>query len=282
VTRYREEFDYILLDAQAGSDAIAKIAMSRDVSDEVILVTEYDPLSAAGLDRLKGLFSDDLSYERTWILVNKLLPEFATTLGEFLEVVRYLSPIPWDADVVRAYARRSLAVDFERGNDYTLAVIQTIKGLVGDDLDAEIDTWLKSRAAAVREPVNLQLRDLEREQEGLIKARARLERQRLRRRTLSTALAVYALVASGVGAYLISVSASIAGAIVAVVGVALGIAAATLVVQQAGDVNARVADVQLSRQEEVIDERLKTLQALADSEPAALIRRGREAGGGPP
>src|ERR1700734_2983203 len=51
----QNDYDYILLDAQAGSDHYAAVAMSKRVSDVVVLVAEYDPMSAAGIERLKGL-----------------------------------------------------------------------------------------------------------------------------------------------------------------------------------------------------------------------------------
>ena len=73
----RAKYDFILIDAQAGADDMGQIAMSRKVSDEVVIVSEYDPMSAAGVERLKALLRDDLTYERTWVLLNKILPEFA-------------------------------------------------------------------------------------------------------------------------------------------------------------------------------------------------------------
>ena len=53
VGAFRERYDFILLDAQAGSDKWSRNAISKDVSDEVIIVTEYDPLSSAGVERMK-------------------------------------------------------------------------------------------------------------------------------------------------------------------------------------------------------------------------------------
>jgi cellulose biosynthesis protein BcsQ len=159
----RDQYDYILVDAQAGADFYASVAMRRNVSDLVVLVAEYDPMSAAGLERLKGLFRDDLTYARTWILLNKILPEFAKNFSDFLEIARYLSPIPWDADVVRAYARRRLALDTENGNAFTLAVLQTIRSLLGDEIDAELDRWMKTRVEAIRRPIEDRYTDLERE-----------------------------------------------------------------------------------------------------------------------
>jgi cellulose biosynthesis protein BcsQ len=164
----RDSYDYILLDAQAGSDIFAQRAMSRDTSDLVALVAEYDPLSAAGIERLKGLMREDLTYVRTWILLNKVLPEFAKNFSDFLEVARYLSPIPWDAEVVRAYARRRLALDIENGNAYTLAIMQTVGTLFGDELGKDIEVWKSSRADAIRRPLNEQYEDLEKELAGII------------------------------------------------------------------------------------------------------------------
>lgn len=150
VAQVADDADYVFLDAQAGSDEYAQQAVA--LSDEVVIVTEYDPMSAAGVERLRALFGDTLGYGRSWILLNKMLPEFVTSFSEFLEVARYLSPVPWDADVVRAYARRSLAVDVENGNAHTAALMQTMRGLVGAEIGQELAAWRQQQRAAVRDP----------------------------------------------------------------------------------------------------------------------------------
>ena len=91
-----------ILDAQVGTDIYSQIAIEN--ADEIVIVSEYNPISAEGVERLKRLFSEYLQYENTWVLFNKILPEFSKSLGDFLSVVQYLSPIPWDAEVVRACA----------------------------------------------------------------------------------------------------------------------------------------------------------------------------------
>lgn len=91
------DYDYVFLDAQAGADVYSRIAMGRDLCDEVIIISEYDPLSAAGVERLKAAAAEDLDFTRTWVLINKMLPDFVDSYSDFLEVTRYLSPIPWDA-----------------------------------------------------------------------------------------------------------------------------------------------------------------------------------------
>jgi MinD-like ATPase involved in chromosome partitioning or flagellar assembly len=192
---YDERYDYIFLDAQAGSDAFAHIAMLPTISDEVVVVSEYDPLSAAGVERLKALFADALQYTRTWILLNKMLPEFVQSFSEFMEIARYLSPVPWDADVVRAYARRRLAIDVEVGNSFTLAVIQTLRSLLGEDIHDSIDDWVLSRAAVLRQPIEQQYDDAQQELKALVDARVAAGRaSRLRRAVRSgTTLFVVAL-----------------------------------------------------------------------------------------
>src|SRR5262249_30875612 len=104
VAMARPEYDVVFIDAQAGADDFAREAMDPAVSDTVVLVSEYDPVSAAGVERLKALFPVSLTFSRTWILLNKVLPEYADSFSDFLEIARYLSPIPWSAEVVRAYA----------------------------------------------------------------------------------------------------------------------------------------------------------------------------------
>ena len=184
----KESYDYIFLDAQAGSDIFAQVSMSKEVSDDVIIVSEYDPLSAAGVERLKGLFHDDLNYVRTWYLLNKMLPEFVKSFSDFLEVAKYLSPIQWDSDVVRAYARRRLALDLDKGNEYTLAIIQTMKSLFGDAISAELESWTNERAALIRQPIEDQYSDTEKRLKMLIDEKYRAQKNVEKRRLFSVAI----------------------------------------------------------------------------------------------
>lgn len=158
VDNFRSEYDYIFLDAQAGADIFAQVAV--DASDEIVIVSEYDPMSALGVDRLRYLFRKKLGEKPEWILFNKILPEFAKSLGEFLAVARYLPPIPWDADVVRAYVRRGSAIDMERGNFHTLAAIQTALSLFGKEIEEEAAQWKKKKEQVYREPSQKALADI--------------------------------------------------------------------------------------------------------------------------
>jgi len=175
VEMMKSNYDFILLDAQAGSDKYSKLAMNKNISDEVIIVSEYDPLSAAGIERLKQVVGDDLDFTRTWVLLNKMLPEFVNKFSEFLSITKYLPPIPWNAEVVRSYAKRKLALDLDKGNTFTLAVMRTVKALLGDSIEGEINSWTEKRSYALREPLEEQYINAEKELQYALYAQRKLE-----------------------------------------------------------------------------------------------------------
>ena len=181
----QDKYDYIFIDAQAGSDFFAEIAINKNISHEVIIVSEYDPLSAAGVERLKGIFRQDLTYNRTWYLLNKMIPEFIQSFSDFLEIAKYLNPIPWDSDVVKAYARRKLPLDFDNGNEFTLALIQTLKTLLGEDIAREIDEWKKQKTSVFVQPINKQYEYLK---SRMIELESIEKRNRLQKSVLLTLL----------------------------------------------------------------------------------------------
>ena len=192
----RPSYDYIFLDAQAGSDAYSRLVMNTRISDEVIIVSEYDPLSAAGVERLKQVVGDALSYQRTWILLNKMLPEFIERFSEFLSVAKYLPPIPWDAEVVRAYAKRRLALDLNKGNEFTLAIMRTLSSLLGENIEDDLISWSEGRAYELKEPLRRQMSDVMQELEFLLENRRTVEqRSKLRKLLLSYSLVMLSALA---------------------------------------------------------------------------------------
>lgn len=175
INALKSKYDFILLDAQAGSDNYSRLAMKQSISDEVIIVSEYDPLSAAGIERLKQVIGDDLDYTRTWVLLNKMLPEFVDKFSEFLSITKYLSPIPWNADVVRSYAKRKLALDLEKGNVFTLSIMRSVSALLGEQIEDDIAGWAEKRSYALKEPLEVQYADAEKELKFLLQAQQKLE-----------------------------------------------------------------------------------------------------------
>ena len=200
IAALRPKYDVILLDAQAGCDDYARLAMSSEVSDEVVLVSEYDPLSAAGVEMMKRVIGDDLSHARTWILLNKILPEFVKNFGEFMSVTKYLPPIPWDANVVRSYAQRKLALELDQGNEFTLAVLQAARRLLGSSFGESIASWVGERAFALKAPLEEQILLARKELDQLTQDRRRNVRRRRMKAIAVTGTLVY--VALGLTLYL--------------------------------------------------------------------------------
>jgi hypothetical protein len=164
-------YDFVLLDAQTGTDSYAKSAAG--LAAQCVIVSEYDPVSAQGIERLKILFSRILDPSSTWILFNKILPEFAAAIGEGLSVARYLAPIPWDADVVRAFVRRDLAIDMQRPNPYTLAISQVAYMLFPDETGEAIEKWRGSALQSATTPVKDRIRELRMAESTIEKDQAR-------------------------------------------------------------------------------------------------------------
>jgi cellulose biosynthesis protein BcsQ len=173
---HKSNYNYIIIDTQAGIESCTEKVIKN--SDIIIIVSEYDPISAEGVERFKRLFWAALAQKEVWILINKILPEFSNSFGQiskslesFWEMAKYLSPIPWDADVVRALAHRKLAVDTEKGNAYTLAIMNTISSLLGDEIKEEIAKWKQEKEDLIKEPVRTQLAAIESKIEDLEKAK---------------------------------------------------------------------------------------------------------------
>jgi len=181
------KYDFVFLDAQAGSDVISREVMKSDVSGEVIIVSEYDPMSAAGTERLKNIVGEDLEYSRTWVLLNKMLPEFVEKFEDFMVVSKYLPPIPWNVDVVKAYATRQLAIDMEFGNEYTVAIMQMLKTLLGGEVASEIVRWASGRATFLSQPFAEQYEDAKDELLMLVEYNRRMVRRSRYRKLIFTA-----------------------------------------------------------------------------------------------
>jgi MinD-like ATPase involved in chromosome partitioning or flagellar assembly/uncharacterized membrane protein len=287
IERSKENYDFIFLDAQAGADEVAHVAMSQKHTDQVVIVSEYDPLSAAGVERLKGLFREDLTFVRTWVLLNKMLPEFVKSFGDFMEVARYASPIPWDADVVRAYARRRLALDLEKGNEFTLAVVQTLRGIFADEIERDLDEWLSTRTEALREPIQTQYLDAEHELEALFLERNSIRNEaRLKRRrkfiVLQSALVVLTMVPLGfAGLKLMSGKLALLAQdnwalLTILASLILAFSSVTIfserILTQGSGANLDLREERISRQMDALHERLVKLDALKDADVSVLLR----------
>lgn len=172
IHRVSSQYDYVLLDAQAGADPAALAAATN--ADDVIIVSEYDPISAQGVKRLEQLYPNVFSSDRTWILYNKVLPDIAESLGTLLRVEKRLNPIPWDADVVRSYVSNAVAINMDVPNPFTLAIVASIETLFGRQIGDKLAEWRSATAAALRAPIVERVKMLEHDLDELERKRIEL------------------------------------------------------------------------------------------------------------
>jgi cellulose biosynthesis protein BcsQ len=277
-----ELYDYILIDAQAGSDNFARIAMNKKVSDEVVIVSEYDPMSAAGIERLKSIMREDLVYLRTWVLLNKMLPDFIKSFSDFLQVAKYLPPIPWDADVVKAYARRKLAIDLETGNEYTLAIMQTIRALLGEDIDKPLEEWSREKSSVIREPISEQYSAIENELKAIIAFKYKIEKKKERRRYLYALGGVMAITTLAMS--LIFFLPDIFGtskiftiySILALLGVVFVFISNPIFSKNDKKPESTIENARLESQQAVLEDKLKKLEILKQADFQTLVRKAKE------
>jgi cellulose biosynthesis protein BcsQ len=173
------KYDYIFLDTQAGYSNLAKVCMKKGVADEIIMVSEWDPISNNGILRLYELLKEDLNPDRTWILYNKLLPDFAKAYRAYLEHIysKELPPIPWDADVVKSYVLLKTSLDLEKGNEHTLAIIRIIERLLGDTISNDLNEWMKKKTEVIRQPIEEQYHQFESQLKENITSMSQLDRE---------------------------------------------------------------------------------------------------------
>ena len=108
-----------------------------------------------------------MHYEKRWILYNKVLPELAKKIGEVRISERILSPIPLDMEVIRAFGKRRLALDTEKGNAHTIAVMNSISSFLGDKINQDIKKWKEQKSNMIREPIINQIKNIEKEIKSL-------------------------------------------------------------------------------------------------------------------
>lgn len=174
----RGKYNYIFLDSQAGTDFFAQAAI--DVSDEIIIVSEYDPPSIKGIERLKHLFYSSLQDKKVWVLFNKILPEFTSKFSDFFEISNHLPPIPWDAEVVKEFAKGKILADSDEIYAHTLAISRILKSLFDYELEEEIEQFLSGKEAKIKNPINDELEYVEKELETAQVSKQYLKKRKIR------------------------------------------------------------------------------------------------------
>jgi hypothetical protein len=119
-----------------------------------------------------------------------MLPDFIKSFSDFFQVAKYLPPLPWDADVVKAYANRKLALNLETGNDYTLAMMQTIRVLFGEEIESSLNEWSHDKSSIIIEPIKKHYNNIEKQLQSVMEKQFKMERRIKLRSLLFSSLAL--------------------------------------------------------------------------------------------
>ena len=134
-----------MIDNEAGIEQSAVAAAAQ--SDRVVIVSEFDPISYDGINRIQRLHGDALPTRNTWVLFNKVLPDFANSISDNLATIKYLPPVAWNVAVVRAYAVNNVDINAGTPTDFTLAVANFCETLFGSLLRQRFDEWRRDTLA---------------------------------------------------------------------------------------------------------------------------------------
>jgi hypothetical protein len=188
---------------------------------------------------------------------------------------------------VRAYARRRIPLDVANGNQFTLAVMQSLKRLLGAEVAAEIDLWAENRASIIREPIEEQYRDAELMLKGLIEQKIMRQYRSSKKgmaRALDLILPVAALVLGAMLSFSISgerikLPCGLRPDIIAMTLVAFfGAGSASYVVFRRSwsskSAEREVEEARVARQISLVEEKLKGLEILRKADLDTLVRQG--------
>lgn len=230
ITYLRGQFDVVLLDLQAGLDPIAVAA--AEAADDVVLVSEFDPVSIQGIKRLERLNPKSFSVESTWILYNKVLPELAERMADILRVERKLPALPWTVEVVRSYLEGNVPVDMSSPNPFTLTIVDGVQAILGGDVAGLVERWRAEAESVRRAPVVSRIAEIEQELDDLESTRIRIRTETSRREDAVRRGMLGSTAAVGLGAAALSLSSN--SSLPSWIWVSLGVLSATIGLLVAG------------------------------------------------
>lgn len=193
IEMYEKDYDFIIIDNQAGSNLTSKISAS--VSNKVIIVSELDPISNDAVDTLLIQIGEVFpEYHR--YLINKLdVREIGDykNLSMLFQSMNRLPPLPFDFEVRSAFASRQIPINVNKPTTFLIALFNTVKSFLPEYRE-QIDKYgekILSTFNEYQDRVDLLLdrkKALEEETEILRKKR---ERASLRVTNLISILGVY-------------------------------------------------------------------------------------------
>lgn len=165
IKAFRTGYDFLILDAQAGANPSAFVAVKN--SDKAIIITEPDPICVSASKNLEYEFRSKTSVgnfprDTFWIL-NKILLEEAreySVLEKYLTIFSHLPPIPFDFEVRRAFSRRRIPLDIDNPSAFFFGITRMTKALL-PDLKTTLEESESRQKQRVYGPIEEEIKDID-------------------------------------------------------------------------------------------------------------------------
>lgn len=171
IRKFSDKYDLIIFDTEAGIEQSTCYAIN--VSSKAVIVTEFDPLSASGVERLKSSFADVWPRGNTYIIVNKMLPEFAKIQRDYFTAWNHLPPIPFDFEVMRSYAHAEIPWNTEELAQFTKSIARMSYELLPEYRE-DINTWLNQKTEEFKQPTIKEYKEMQLKLEEAMEKLARI------------------------------------------------------------------------------------------------------------
>lgn len=168
------EYDFILIDSQAGAVPSTFANVSR--STKTVIVMEPDPVSTYATKNLVGELGDNLKKE-SYYVINKLSVEEASAyvaIERFLKILNHLPPVPFDFEVRRAFMTRQIPIDEKRPSPFMFGIIRLMRDLLPQTSE-RLDNLRKDIEEIALAPTRQRIEKTERELDILAETEVELK-----------------------------------------------------------------------------------------------------------
>lgn len=190
---YEKEFDFIIIDNQAGSNLASKVSAS--ISDKVIIVSELDPISSDTVDTLLIQIGEVFPEYRRH-LINKLdihESEEYKNLSMLFQTMNRLPPLPFDFEVRIAFASRQIPIDVDKPTTFLIALFNTVKAFL-PEYKNQIDKYgekILSKFSEYQDKMNSLLNRKKKLEEDIEVLKKKREKRKLKITMLISILGIY-------------------------------------------------------------------------------------------
>lgn len=141
-------YDFVFIDCQAGPEVTSFYAAS--LSDEVIIVSEPDPVSMGAVENLNYELISELGGDiQKHFLLNKFSIEEAedyAKLKQYLHYWKHLPPIPFNFEVRQAFAELRVPLSVDKPGSFFKSISQVVESALPNPARAKVIEFRKTHA----------------------------------------------------------------------------------------------------------------------------------------